>query len=185
MRLSLFALLLATNLAQAGPFQVELLGGTSNPSIEGLGDFTFAASDHGAIVSFTPSHSGPAAYDDPLWNGTDSNDVLFTVPFDVSLKITNSSGVSGVVDVEGHVNLSWIHKWDGLYLSPEAFFGGNPQRVTVGGTNYAVQVLDNTDSFFETATGTVQVSASTPEPGTLALAVIGLVPFVRLRRVGA
>lgn len=183
MRLAILAALLTTNIASAGPLQVELLGGHSTPDSTTLGTFAFSSNDNGAKVSFTPSPFGPAGYVDPAWISGNSNDVLFHVPFDVNLRITNPAGVSSDVDVTGYVNLSWIHRWDGSFILPEAFFGGNPMQVTVGSDYYSIMVLDNTDSFLETASCTVQVSAAAPEPGTFVLALLGLAPVAgRLRR---
>jgi hypothetical protein len=182
MRLAILAMLLTAPFAAAGPVQVEFLGGNSTSTIPaGLGEFGYTPTDNGVKISFTPSHSGPANYDDPNWNGTDSNDVSFRIPFDVSLRITAPSGIYGDFDVQGYVDVSWIHKWDGLYLDPLALFGGNPMTVTIDSNTYGIQVLDNTEVFFATASGTVQVSAPTPEPCTLALALIGLVPLIRRR----
>ena len=136
----------------------------------------------------TPAH--------PHWEPGTSVLVADDTRFAVNVMFTDTAtGASDTITVTGTARSEWMKRWDGR-VDPEqarVTFDPGTWTATVGGTTFAITTRDEHTPRYDPGqgngriTGGLQltatpVTAQTPEPGTLALAAVGLLPVVGLYR---
>jgi hypothetical protein len=114
--------------------------------------------------------------------------------FDVSVTVTDrETGESGKLMLYGTALDDWTYRsWDGRWLNiyhrlelGDIFAGNTASTSTViGDTRYTLSVRPEADN--QVAVYELSATIANPEPGTFALAALGLAPLAlrRLRRMG-
>jgi hypothetical protein len=188
--LVLFALLAVPAVACAGPITFNYTTTTSTTqfgsydpgplmfSLSPEGSASFPVTTGGSLelgsVEFGPSHMPPSFQTDRA-----------AVSFDVSVTITDGmSGQTGTLTLNGGGVDEWfLREWDGRYtndfhnLEFGELFGLDRDwtQATIGNTRYTFSVHTVNDD--QAAVYELSAAYATPEPGTFALAAVGLVPL--------
>ncbi len=130
------------------------------------------------LAHFSPSYVRPA---DPDWQPMTSS--VFAGELDLRAEVTitdEASGQSGTVTFGGLVWEEWAHRWDGTWNYTHGMSGFDDQTLMLGGTRYTLNATIREGD--RLATLDITAGPAVPEPGTLALAAVGLGP-VGLRLV--
>ncbi len=151
------------------------------------GDVTFALAPPGAASGSNPVELGTVTFG-PTPGPLAPDTYTAYMPFVVSVVVSDSAGRVAALDLAGGATDDWVYRsWDGRWLNDshrlelgDSYHENASDTSTIlGDTRYTLAVRPENDA--QAGVYTLTATALTPEPGTFALAALGLVPLA-LRR---